>query len=220
MNLDEPGELIPRLRGVSHAAAFLLAVAAAIVLLVLAKGARADVAVAIYGVGLVALFGGSALHHRWPGPRRFKPLLRRIDHSTIFVFIAATYTPVALIVVDGPIAWVLLVGAWAGAVAGVVFSLGWIDAPRPVVAGSYVALGWLALIAAPQLVRELDAVPVALFAAGGVLYSAGAVVYARKSPDPWPRTFGFHEVFHALVILAAAAHYVALIGWVVPAATS
>ena len=128
-------------------------------LLVLADGTRATVAVVVYGIGLVALFGGSALYHRWPGPRRFKPLLRRIDHSTIFVFIAASYTPVALIVLDGPIAWVLLVGAWAGALAGVAFSLGWIDAPRPLVAGSYVALGWLAVIAAPQLVSALDAVP-------------------------------------------------------------
>jgi hemolysin III len=220
MDLDEPSELVPRLRGVSHAAAFLLAVAAAIVLLVLANGARASVAVAIYGVGLVALFGGSALYHRWPGPRRFKPLLRRIDHSTIFVFIAASYTPVALIVIDGPIAWVLLVGAWAGAVAGVVFSLGWIDAPRPVVAGSYVALGWLALIAAPQLVRTLDFVPVALFVAGGVLDSAGAVVYARRRPDPWPHTFGFHELFHLLVIAAALTHFIAMAGWVLPHAAA
>jgi hemolysin III len=215
---DPPEELIPRLRGVSHAAACLLAVAAAIILLTLADGARATVAVVVYGIGLVALFGGSALYHRWPGPRRFKPLLRRIDHSTIFVFIAASYTPVALIVLDGTVAWALLLGAWAGALAGVAFSLGWIDAPRPLVAGSYLALGWLAVIAAPQLVSTLDAVPVALFVAGGLLYSAGAIVYARKRPNPWPRTFGFHEVFHALVILAAAAHYVAMVGWIVPGA--
>jgi hemolysin III len=218
MQHDPPDELIPRLRGVSHAAAFLLAVVAAIVLLTLADGTRATVAVVVYGVGLVALFGGSALYHRWPGPRRFKPLLRRIDHSMIFVFIAASYTPVALIVLDGTVAWVLLVGAWGGALAGVAFSLGWIEAPRPLVAGSYLALGWLAVIATPQLVSTLDAVPVALFVAGGLLYSAGAIVYARRRPDPWPRTFGFHEVFHALVILAAAAHYVALVGWVVPEA--
>ena len=216
MRQDAQDELIPRLRGISHAAAFLLAIAAAIVLLLLADGTRATVAAIVYGVGLVALFGGSALYHRWPGPRRFKPLLRRIDHSTIFVFIAASYTPVALIVLDGPTAWVLLVGAWAGAIAGVVFSLGWIDAPRPLVAGSYVALGWLAVIATPQLIRALDTVPVVLLVTGGLLYSAGAIVYARQRPDPWPRTFGFHEVFHALVILAAAAHYVAMIGWVVP----
>lgn len=212
-------ELVPSLRGISHAAACVLAVAAAVVLIVLAPGGRAVVAVTIYGGGLIALFGGSALYHRWPGPKRCKPLLRRIDHSTIFVFIAASYTPVALIVMDGPIAWVLLIGAWAGAIAGVVFSLGWIDAPRPLVAGSYVALGWLALIAAPQLVERLDDVPVLLFVAGGLLYSLGAVVYARRRPDPWPRTFGFHEIFHALVIVAAGAHYVAMIGWVVPSAS-
>ena len=211
-------EVMPRLRGVSHAAAFLLALAAAIVLVALAPGGRAVVAVTIYGGGLVALFGGSALYHRWPGPPRFKPLLRRIDHSTIFVFIAASYTPVALIVMDGAVAWVLLVSAWAGAIAGVVFSLGWIDATRPLVAASYVVLGWLAVIATPQLVGALDAVAVLLFVGGGILYSLGAVVYARQRPDPWPQTFGFHEVFHALVILAATAHYAAMVGWVVPAA--
>jgi hemolysin III len=113
---------------------------------------------------------------------------------------------------------VLLVGAWAGALAGVAFSLGWIDAPRPLVAGSYLALGWIAAIAVPQLLSALDAVPILLFVAGGVLYSVGAVVFARQRPDPWPRTFGFHEVFHALVIAAAGAHYVAMIGWVLPAA--
>jgi hemolysin III len=218
MVLKAPAEIVPSLRGISHAAAFLVALGAAAVLIVLAPGGRAVVALAIYGGGLVALFGGSALYHRWPGPARFKPLLRRIDHSTIFVFIAATYTPVALILLHGTVSWILLIGAWTGAIAGVVFSLGWINAPRPLVAGSYVVLGWLALIAAPQLVSALGVVPVALFAGGGVLYTAGAVVFARQRPDPWPRIFGFHEVFHALVILAAAAHYAAMIGWVVPAA--
>ena len=213
-------EVIPRLRGISHAVAFVAALAAASLIVALAPGGTALAAMAIYGTGLVALFGGSALYHRWPGPPRFKPLLRRIDHSTIFVFIAASYTPVALLVVDGTTAWLLLVGAWAGAIVGVAFSLGWIDAPRSVVAGSYLALGWLAVIAAPQLIGALGAVPLALLVAGGILYSAGAVVYARQRPDPWPRTFGFHEVFHALVIAAAAAHYVAMIGWVLPAAPS
>jgi hemolysin III len=218
MSIHLPAEIVPRLRGVSHAAAFLAALGAATVLIVSAPGGRAVVALAIYGAGLVGLFGGSALYHRWPGPVRFKPLLRRIDHATIFVFIAASYTPVALILLHGAVGWVLLIGAWAGAVAGVVFSLGWIDAPRPVVAGSYVALGWLALVAAPQLVAALGLAAVALFAGGGLLYSAGAIVYARQRPNPWPRTFGYHEVFHVLVIAAAAAHYVAMLGWVLPAA--
>jgi hemolysin III len=149
MDAVVPEELVPRLRGVSHAVGFVVALGAAIVIVVLAPGGRATSAVAVYAAGLVALFGGSALYHRWPGPTRFKPLLRRIDHRTIFVFIAASYTPVALILMHGTIAWLVLVGAWAGAAVGVAFSLGWIDMPRPAVAGSYLALGWFAVIALP-----------------------------------------------------------------------
>jgi len=211
-------ELVPRLRGVSHEVGLVVAIGAAVVIVVLAPAGKATTAVAVYGAALVALFGGSALFHRWSGPMRFKPLLRKIDHSAIFVFIAATYTPVAAMLLHGTIGWLVLVGAWAGAAGGVAFSLGWIDAPRAVVAGSYLVLGWLAVIAVPQLLRILDPIPLALFAAGAILYTAGAIVYALKRPNPWPRTFGFHEVFHALVIAAVATHYVALIGWVLPAA--
>lgn len=210
-------QLVPRLRGVSHAVAFVASVAAAIVALALAPAGRPTVALAVYGMGLIALFGGSALYHRWPGPPRFKPLLQRIDHSTIYVFIAASYTPIALVVLHGPLVWVMLAVAWGGAALGVAFSLGWIEAPRGLVAGSYLALGWLAVIALPQLLDALGLAPLVLLAAGGLLYSAGAIVYATQRPDPWPRTFGFHEIFHALVIVAAAAQYVAIIGWVLPA---
>jgi hemolysin III len=210
--------IVPRLRGVSHAAAFFLAVAAAVVIVGLAPTGRATVAVAVYGAALAALFGGSALYHRWPGPARFKPVLQRIDHSTIFVFIAASYTPIAVMVLHGTLAWVILVMAWVGAAAGVGLSLGWIQAPRAVHAGSYLTLGWLAVIAVPQLVGELAVAPLVLLGAGGLLYSAGAIIYASQRPNPWPRTFGFHEIFHALVIAAAAAQYVAVVGWVLPAA--
>jgi hemolysin III len=211
---------VPRLRGVSHLVAFFLAVAAAVIVVVLAPAGRATFAVAIYGAGLIALFGGSALYHRWLGPARFKPVLQRIDHSTIFVFIAASYTPIALVVLHGAMAWVILGVAWTGAAAGVAFSLGWIQAPRSLVAGSYLALGWVAMIALPQLLHELSPAPLILLAAGGLLYSAGAVIYATQRPDPWPRTFGFHEIFHALVIAAAAAQYVAVVGWLLPSAGS
>ena len=210
-------QLVPRLRGVSHAVASVVAVAAAIVVVALAPTVRTIVPLAVYGVGLVALFGGSALYHRWPGPARFKPLLQRIDHSTIYVFIAASYTPIAVVLLHGALAWMVLVVAWAGAAAGVAFTLGWIEAPRTVVVASYLALGWLAVIAGPQLLQLLGLVPLVLLGAGGLLYSAGAIVYATQRPDPWPRTFGFHEVFHALVIMAAAAQYVAIVGWVLPA---
>jgi hemolysin III len=213
-----PELTVPRLRGVSHAFAFLLAVAAAVVGIVLAPHGRATVALAIYGTALCALFGGSALYHRWSGPAWFKPVLRRIDHSTIFIFIAASYTPIALLVLRGALTWVLLGIAWSGAAAGVAFSLGWIHAPRPVIVASYLLLGWAAVIAIPQLLGELGAAPLILLGAGGILYSTGAIIYARQRPDPWPRTFGFHEIFHAFVIAAAAAHYVAVVGWVLPAA--
>jgi hemolysin III len=191
---------------------------AAIVGIILAPTGRSTVAIAIYGTGLVALFGASALYHRWPGPIRFKPVLRRIDHSTIFVFIAASYTPIALVVLHGTLVWVILAVAWIGAAAGVTFSLGWISAPRSVTAGSYMALGWVAVIALPQMIRRLAPAPLLLLLACGVLYSIGAVIYARQRPNPWPRTFGFHELFHALVIAAAAAQYVALVGWLLPSA--
>jgi hemolysin III len=209
--------VVPLLRGVSHAGAAVLAAAAAVVLVVLAPAGPRTAAVAVYGAGLVALFFGSALYHRWPGPPRFKPVLQRIDHSTIYVFIAATYTPIAVVALHGTLGWVILGIAWTGAAAGVAFSLGWINAPRPLVAGSYLVLGWLAVIAIPQLVGRLGVAPLVLLGAGGLLYSIGAIVYATQRPDPWPRTFGFHEVFHGLVVAAAAAQYVAIMGWVMRA---
>jgi hemolysin III len=211
---------VPRLRGVSHAVAFFLAAGAASWAITAAPYGRATVAMAIYSLGLVALFGGSALYHRWPERGRIKAALQRLDHSTIFVFIAASYTPVALLVLHGALAWVILGLAWTGAAAGVIFSLGWIEAPRSVIAGSYLALGWLAVLAVPEMLHELGPPPLALLAGGGLLYSAGAVIYARQRPDPWPRWFGFHEIFHALVIVAAAAQYVALVVWVLPLAAA
>ncbi len=144
-------------------------------------------------------------------------MLCRIDHSAIFVFIAASYTPVALLVLDGPTATVVLTAAWAGALAGVALSLAWISAPRVLFAATYVALGWIALLALPELVSRMPLAPLLLIGGGGLLYTAGAVVYARRRPDPWPHVFGFHEVFHALVIAAAAMHFVAMAGWIIPA---
>lgn len=210
-------ELIPLLRGVSHAWAFWVALGAAVVLVVLAPEGAPRVAASVYGGGLCALFAGSALYHRWPCTPRLRQVLRRIDHSTIFVFIAASYTPVALLVLDGSWRWVVLGVVWAGAGAGVGMSVAWLTAPRVLRAGTYLALGWVVVIALPQLVERLPAAPLALFAAGGLLYSVGAVVYAFRRPDPWPHTFGFHELFHAFVVAAALTHFVAMAGWVIPA---
>jgi hemolysin III len=205
-------EVVPRLRGLLHAYAFWFALAAAVVLLVVAADGRARIAAAIYGCGLCALFGASATYHRWRGHPRWKPILRRIDHSTIFVFIAASYTPIALLVLDDPIRIIVLASVWVGAFAGVAMSICWIDAPRVLVALCYVAVGWVAIVALPQLFSARGIAMPLLLIAGGVLYSLGAAAYATKRPNPWPRTFGFHEVFHALVIAAAVVHFVAIAG--------
>jgi hemolysin III len=205
---------VPRLRGVLHAYAFFFALAAAIVLSASVHGTRAHVAAAVYGAGLCGLFAVSATYHRWRFDPRFKPLLRRLDHSMIFVFIAASYTPVALLVLHGPLSAIVLISVWCGAVAGVVFSLVWIDAPRWWTAAAYVAVGWVIVIAAPQLVRGIGLGPALLLLLGGLLYSGGAAVYARRRPDPWPSVFGFHEVFHALVVAAALVHFATMAVWV------
>ena len=180
------------------------------------RRARRAIAAVVYGLGLCALFAGSGTYHRWRWDLRWRPLLRRIDHSTIYVFIAASYTPIALLVLHGTQRDVVLGGVWVGALAGVVLSVAWIDAPRWLGAATYLALGWVALLAVPQLV-DAAGLAARAAAAGGLLYSTGAVVYARQRPDPWPQTFGFHELFHAFVIAAALTHVVAIAGWVLPA---
>jgi hemolysin III len=211
------GELIPMLRGVSHAWAFWCALIAGTVLTLYAPSGTARAAAIVYGAGLCALFAASGLYHRWRWNPRWRPLLRRIDHSTIYIFIAASYTPVALLVLSGTIQIVVLASIWGGALAGVALSVAWITAPRVLQAASYVALGWVAIVSLPQMADRLGVAPIVLFAAGGVIYSIGAAVYALRRPNPWPRMFGFHEIFHALVILAAVTHFVAIAGWVIPA---
>jgi hemolysin III len=218
--VNDPRDVIPLLRGRLHLHALWVAAAAAVVLVAVAPTGRARLAAAVYGLGLCALFGASALYHRWPGSPRVKPLLRRIDHSTIFVFIAASYTPVGLLVLDAPESTIVLAAAWIAAAVGVTLSIAWIDAPRWLQALTYVGTGWIAVAAMPQLYDGAGVAPFVLFAVGGAVYSLGALVYAAQRPNPWPRVFGFHEVFHALVIAAALVHFVAIAGWVIPGAAS
>jgi hemolysin III len=142
--------------------------------------------------------------------------MRRLDHSMIFVLIAATYTPVAVVALRGSAGLTILIAAWAGALSGVFLKLVWISAPRWLVVAAYVALGWIALVAIPQLAAAIGAVGLALLALGGLLYTAGAVVYALMRPDPAPAVFGYHEVFHAMVIVAALLQYAVIAFWVVP----
>jgi len=213
----KPGGIKPRLRGVSHQWAFFVSVATGVALVLAAPNGRATAAAAIYAVSVAGLFGASALYHRinWStaGARRW---MRRLDHSMIFLLIAGTYTPFAVLALDGPLATAILVVVWTAALGGIVLKLVWIDAPKWLVALIYVAIGWVALAAFPQLLDKLGVTATAMVAAGGLLYTVGAVVYARKRPDPSPTVFGYHEIFHALVILAAALQYAVVAFWVLP----
>lgn len=213
-----PAELIPRLRGQLHAYAFWGALIAASALVALAPSGTPRAACAIYGAALCALFAISALYHGWRWNPRWRPLLRRLDHSTIHIFIAASTTPLAVLVLSGDLQTFVLACSWIGALGGIVLSVAWIDAPRALVSLSYVLVGWGALVGIPQMLDRLPATPLLLLAIGALLYIAGAAVYATRRPDPWPRVFGFHEVFHGLVVAAAIVHFVAMARWIVPAA--
>lgn len=215
-----PAQIVkPRLRGVSHKWAFFAALALGVALVLSAPSERATLAAAIYALAVAGLFGTSALYHRvdWraPSARRW---MKRLDHSMIFVLIAGTYTPFALLVLHGPLAIAILCVIWGGALAGVVLKLAWIDAPKWVSAVVYVCLGWVALAVFPQLLDSLGVTATAMVAAGGALYTAGAVIYALKRPDPAPTVFGYHEVFHLLVIAAAAIQYAVVAFFVLPGA--
>jgi hemolysin III len=210
-----PGK--PRLRGVWHQWAFFVSVAIGAALVIAAPSGQPRLAAAIYALTVTALFGTSALYHRvtWASvaARRW---MRRLDHSMIFCLIAGTYTPFALLVLDGDLATVILIVVWAGALAGVLMKLVWIDAPKALVAVTYVMLGWVALAAFPTMIERLGVTASTLVAVGGLLYTLGALVYAFQRPDPAPSVFGYHEVFHALVILAAALQYAVIAFYVIP----
>jgi len=207
------------MRGVSHEWAFFVSLFLGIGLIVTADTPKATLAVAIYAASLSALLGTSALYHRvdWKRPE-VRRWMRRLDHSMIFFLIAGTYTPFALLVLNGPLADAILVVVWTGAIAGAIVETIWIDHPKWVAAIIYMALGWVAVAAFPQLWMDMGVTGTLLVAAGGLLYTAGAVVYATQRPDPSPRVFGYHEVFHALVIAAAAAHFSAIAFFALPAA--
>lgn len=207
----------PRLRGVTHQWAFFVSIILGAVLVLTAPRGDATAAAAIYAACVPVLFGSSALYHRvnWRS-RAARRWMRRLDHSAIFLLIAGSYTPFAVLVIDGVLGEVILAVVWAGALAGIVLKLVWIDAPKWLITAIYVALGWVVVAAAPDLFRELGTVAASMVALGGLLYTTGALVYAFRRPDPVPAVFGYHEVFHALVILAAALQYAVVAFWVLP----
>jgi hemolysin III len=199
----------PRLRGVLHQYAFFVSLASGTLLVLLAPTTRASVAAAIYAASVSALFGVSAIYHRvtWTGPARRR--MRRLDHAMIFLLIAGTYTPVGLLVLQGTLATVVLAVVWGGAMAGIVLELAR-TGPRWLGVAVYLALGWVAVVTMPQLFVRLGIAGGLLIVAGGLVYSAGAAVYALRRPDPVPAVFGYHEVFHLLVVVGVAAHFLAI----------
>ena len=210
----------PRLRGVSHQWAFYVSLVLGAVLVFLARGSEGRLSAAIYATSVAGLFGASALYHRidWSslGARRW---MRRLDHSMIFLLTAGTYTPFAVLALEGTIATVVLVAVWTGAAAGILVKLLWIDAPKWLVALVYVLLGWVAVAAFPGLLDAVGITGTAMVAGGGLLYTLGALVYAFRRPDPAPETFGYHEIFHALVIAAAALQFAVVAFYVIPGAS-
>ena len=202
-------EVKPRLRGVLHEYAFVVAIVCGIVLVLIASTARERLAAAVFAGAMTGMFGVSALYHRpnWSArPRRW---LRRLDHAMIYLLIAGTYTPFGLLVLDGAWQVTMLAIVWSGAAVAILLKVVWIDSPKWVAAVLGIALGWVGVVASPQLLT-IGAVGVTLLLAGGLLYTAGAIVYARKRPDPAPAVFGYHEVFHVFVTAAAACQYAAV----------
>jgi hemolysin III len=197
----------PRLRGRIHQVAFFVALPAGIALVVLARGAAASTVAAIYAGSLVAVFGVSALYHRgsWTPAARLR--MKRLDHSMIFVLIAGTYTPVVVLALHGPWQVVLLSIVWVGAVVGIAMKVAKPNGLGVTTATLYVVLGWAALVALPQLLRGLSPAGFALMVAGGLLYTAGAIVFALRRPDPRPLVFGYHEIWHAFMAAAATCHF-------------
>lgn len=205
----EPARIKPRLRGISHQFACGVALVAGAVMVTLAPTRQAATAAGVYAAALVALFGASALYHvpTWkPAPRRW---LRRLDHASIFLLIAGTYTPVCMLALGPPATSKLLAMVWIGAGLGILQCLFWVDAPKPLATALYMALGWIML---PYVHDIWTSAPssLVLVLAGGLFYSAGAVIYALRRPDPLPKVFGYHEVFHALVIMASICHFTAV----------
>lgn len=198
----------PKLRGWLHAGMFPLTVAAGIVLIALAPTTPARIAAAVFSITAWLLFGTSAVYHRGNWSPRVAGVLKRLDHSNIFLIIAGSYTPFSLLL-PGDQARTMLVIVWSGAVAGVLFRVFWVGAPRWLYTPIYVALGWVAVFYLGPLLRFGGPAIVTLIAVGGLLYTLGALVYGIKRPNPSPRWFGFHEIFHTLTVAAFTAHYIA-----------
>ncbi len=201
-----PPRVKPRLRGVSHELAFAVSVGLGVALTISTEDSRSLLAALVFASCVALMFGASALYHRPTWKPRARSWLARLDHAGIYLLIAGTYTPFGLLVLSTGWAIPVLTIVWAGAVAAILLKLFWVQAPKWLSAVLGIALGWIAVVAFPELLK-LDVVALVLLLVGGLLYTVGAVVYALKRPDPVPHVFGYHELFHVLVIAAVGCQY-------------
>lgn len=215
--ISPPSPTRPLLRGVLHQAMFFVAVVVAPFLVVAADGTRRRLAAAAFSASVAACFGASALYHRVSWTPRVRPWMRRVDHAGIYLLIAGTYAPVSLLVLGGAWRPTILAIVWGGAALAIVLKFAWVAAPKWLAAAIGMALGWVAVVVVPQMVVLLNPAAFVLLVVGGLAYTAGAIVYARRRPDPVPAVFGYHELFHALTLLAVTCHYVAIAFFVVRA---
>lgn len=195
----------------SHQISFFLAFPLVAWLLHRAPTDRATLAAAIYGGSLIALFGTSAAYHRLHWEPAGRALMKSLDHSMIFLFIGGSYTPICLLAIGGDLGSALVAVIWIGALCGVAQTLFWRSAPRALHVGIYVVIGWAGALGVAEEAARIGRIGAALHLAGGVIYTVGAITYARKRPDPFPRVFGYHEIFHALVIVACACLYAVVV---------
>ncbi|HEX2250491.1 MAG TPA: hemolysin III family protein [Gemmatimonadales bacterium] len=209
MRIREP------VNGASHLVGLLLAAAGTLLLLSMASGPEQLAAFSVYGATLILLYGASTLYHTLPLPERPLRALRTLDHIAIYFLIAGTYTPIALITLDGPLGLVLLSAVWLIAAAGIPFKLFFLDAPVWISTGSYLAMGYLALVAVVPLAQAVTIGGVMWLVAGGIAYTVGAVIYSSRKPDPFPGRFGHHEIWHLLVLIGSACHFAFMVYYVV-----
>jgi len=205
----------PRLRGVLHQAAFLVALVVGTLLVVSADGRRASLAAAVFAGSVAAMLGTSALYHRITWSPRVHPWMRRLDHAGIYLLIAGSYTPVGLLTLSGTLRTVVLAVVWSGVALAIAVKFVWVDAPKWLSVVIAIVLGWIGVAAMPQVWTHAGPAAVVLLAAGGIAYTAGAIVYARRRPDPVPQVFGYHELFHALTLVAVSCQYVAIAFFVI-----
>jgi hemolysin III len=214
----DSGAVKPRMRGVLHECAFFVSLVSGAVLVAVAPTVGSSLVLAVYAFSVSALFGVSALFHRHTWTPVGRRRMRRVDHSTIYIAIAGSYTAVAGIALGGWARIAVLCIVWGGAIVGITLRQAWLDAPKWAIALPYVVVGWSAVVVIPQLVHALGGLGFGLLVAGGLAYSFGALVYARKRPNPMPGVFGYHEVFHACTIVGAVLHYVVIAAFVLPLA--